>query len=535
MPKSLYLLSFILLLSLACSNAPATPVVATPAPMPTVTPMPAPTATPIPIPSPLPAPKVNEITCPFDVPADMKITCGTMVVPAKRSQPNGATLKLAYAILHASDTPQPDPILYLEGGPGGSPLDSLASDPYSWSDYSYVNNRDVILLDQRGTGYSEPSLNCPEEEEGILDDPTRVCYDRLMKAGIDLSAYNTVDSAADVADLWHGLGYQQVNLFGVSYGTRLALAVMRYHPNGIRSVVLDSVYPPNEAVPDEEALLTLNSMRRMVADCARQAECAAAYPDLEEVLRETVKRLNEESDFVILGEDEEETEITGDDFVGTLFEAMYDVELLPLLPRAIYEVSEGEYEVYDILVNVDDYYYYDEESETVEEGESDDRSQVAKMEDRSDSEGMYYAMSCNDEYPFANLERAKARLNADVPAELQSAFDVEPMFETCATWGAKEAPASENEAVVSDLPTLILAGTYDPVTPLEMAQLAAKTLSHAQLFEFPGYGHSISSDVDCPTSLITQFYNNPAVNVDSRCWREIEPPYFYLPDDELDF
>ena len=181
--------------------------------------------------------------CPFDIPDGYDMECGYLTVPENRSDPNSATIDLAVAIVRV-DNPASDPIIYLAGGPGSSAIDEFVSAPESWDINQFLYGSDLILLDQRGTGYSYPTLNCWEMEQAaensISDyDAAVACHDRLVSDGIDLTAYNSAESAADVEDLRIALGYDTWNLFGISYGTRLALEVMRDYPDGIRSVIID--------------------------------------------------------------------------------------------------------------------------------------------------------------------------------------------------------------------------------------------------------------------------------------------------------
>src|SRR5262245_54736551 len=149
-------------------------------------------------------PRYVEGTCPFDIPEGETLDCGTLYVLEDHNDPSSREIKLAVAMIRASGTePQPDPIVYLEGGPGGSALDGVDS----WAGFSFMEDRDVILLDQRGTGYSEPTLNCPELD--TMDDEsaaTQACHDRLVNQGVHLADYNSAQSAADVADLRTALG-----------------------------------------------------------------------------------------------------------------------------------------------------------------------------------------------------------------------------------------------------------------------------------------------------------------------------------------
>ena len=177
----------------------------------------------------------QQIHCPFTLGLGLvegkDVRCGFLVVPEDRSQPKGHTIRLAVAIFKTPNpNPAPDPLLVLGGGPG-EPLLATAGPMINANSFAFfAPGRDVILLDQRGAGYSQPSLNCQTNET------VQACHDRLVKEGINLNAYTTLEDAADVHDLVRALGYQQVNLEGDSYSTRLALTVMRLYPADLRSV-----------------------------------------------------------------------------------------------------------------------------------------------------------------------------------------------------------------------------------------------------------------------------------------------------------
>jgi pimeloyl-ACP methyl ester carboxylesterase len=188
----------------------------------------------------------------------MTIACGMLTVREDRSQPNGATIQLAVAIIPTrSPTPAPDPVVYLAGGPGSAALSGAPRLARAWA--PFLANRDLIVFDQRGTGFSRPALRCPESERSSdaelgrvlsADESVRAevaalqrCHARLVREGVHLGAYTSAASAHDLEDLRVALGYGRWNLLGISYGTRLALTAMRDTPQSIRSVILDSTYP----------------------------------------------------------------------------------------------------------------------------------------------------------------------------------------------------------------------------------------------------------------------------------------------------
>jgi len=265
----------------------------------------------------------SEEECPFSVPDGVQVDCGYLLTPERHANPDGAQLYLAVAIIRArSGAAEPDPIIYLEGGPGGSALSGIDG----WVNAALGENRDIILVDQRGTGYSEPGLFCEfynydfdiEEVDSVTHHAA--CVENLRADGIDVSAYNSAESAADVALLIEALGYEQVNLYGISYGTRVALTVMRDYPDLIRAVVLDSPFPPHVNGFEEQAPNGWAAMQALFDACDADPDCADAFPDLEGRLSDFLVSLEDET-LVFEGEDGE-TEYTADDVVNELFQLM---------------------------------------------------------------------------------------------------------------------------------------------------------------------------------------------------------------------
>jgi pimeloyl-ACP methyl ester carboxylesterase len=206
--------------------------------------------------------------CLVMVPGMADVDCGYLTVPVRHEDPSAGSMQLAVAIIRASaPQPQPDPVLYLAGGPGAGALDSL----YTWVDQLFARDRDLILLDSRGTGLSEPLLIC--DNYGIdlnleIIAYHMACAEAMTADGIDLGAYNSVQSAHDIAMLAATLDYDQINLYGISYGTRLALTVMRDHPEIVRSAILDSPYPVHINGLEQQTVSGFNAMDQLLAACA---------------------------------------------------------------------------------------------------------------------------------------------------------------------------------------------------------------------------------------------------------------------------
>ncbi len=471
-------------------------------------------------------PRFEPAPCPIALPAGATVECGVLYVPEDRSTPDGPQVALAVAILRSSSpTPAPDPVIYLEGGPGGTALYSIER----WIAIGLHAERDVIVIDQRGTGFSEPALDCPEvsnftlrylrSPEWFQRDGLLVCRRRLASEGVLLKAYHSAANAADIDDLRQALGYEQVNLFGISYGTRLALTVMRDYPQHIRSVTLDSTYPPQIDLYAEYPANVVRAFDALFDGCAADAACAAAYGDVRGKFYGMVERLNERAVLLTLTEPRSGTEtpvvMTGDSMVGLLFLLLYDTNVIPQLPRVMALAADGDYAPLEELLAA--VYFSSMEPE-------------AGLQDLNNgfSEGMYYSVQCQDEMPFTDTAALKLRAAA-VPVLEQyflDGFDLDQVM--CRIWRVPARPDLENVSVQSDIPTLILAGQYDPITPPAWGQRAAESLPQSYYFEFPGYGHGVSVDGPCATSVLLAFLRDPSVAPDGSCVAALPPLAFVV-------
>lgn len=453
------------------------------------------------------------------------IFCGYLILPETRDSPESEMVALAVAILHSTGTdPAPDPLVYLSGGPGSSALLEAAD----WAASPLRQDRDIILIDQRGTGYSLPTLDCYELYDDV-DDPEGDCYARLRAEGIDLNAYNSAANAADIADLRRALALDEINLYGVSYGTRLALTVLRDHPEGIRSVVLDSAYPLHVNGLDEQTMHGVHAIQHLFEVCAADPACAEAYGDLESTLYRVVDELNENPFPTTDPTTEAEFDATGDDVVNILFEALYISASVPTLPYAIHLLGAGDY-TYGLDMLYGGYTLAD--LQTLGAGEALEEAELLELPDDApdgDSEGMFNSVECYDEVRFNTPETAES-LAADLPPQLAGPLSagVDEQFNTCSFWDSGRAPAIENEPVASDVPTLVLSGSFDPITPPAWGQAAADHLSRSHHVIFPNAGHSVLDSGECAVTVIQSFLSNPLAEPDTACV-ESSGVEFYVP------
>ncbi|HYO88435.1 MAG TPA: alpha/beta fold hydrolase [Candidatus Limnocylindrales bacterium] len=475
-------------------------------------------------------PVFEESECLFDLPG---ITCGVLIVPEDRSDPAGNQVELAVAIIQSrSASPAADPVIYLEGGPGGAALFGIED----LQRHPIVDSRDLIVFDQRGNGFSVPSLNCPELEDVEAEDAIELCRDRLIEEGVNLDAYNTAASAADVNDLRVALGLDQVNLWGISYGTKLALITMRDFPEGIRSVVIDSVYPPEIEDLTQQATAFTGAYEALFDRCAADAACSEAFPDLEAVFYDTVAAYNESP--VYFENDDGEVELTGDELLTQLFQALYDTERLPYLPYALDLLSYGDevdalVDGYDILTG---YYIPDDSGEELPPSAVDEstfvQGYVAEFGDVSDSEGQAYSVDCSEEYQLTDVDAAYAAAEA-APEPIVSYLigGIESALADCDIWGVQTADPVEAQRVTSDIPTLVVSGAMDPITPPAAGESAAAGLPNGQFVAFPSAGHGITATDNeagfCAQSLVVAFLDDPLAPLDTSCVDETDVMEFY--------
>ncbi len=457
--------------------------------------------------------------CPMDVFADDvdRVQCGTLVVPVDRTRPDDGDVALAVAIVKsAAAEPASDPVVYLHGGPGGFAL--LDHDTWLFPEHPLLAERDLILIDQRGSGYSVPSLNCPEALDAVnLVRALRRCRERVAADGLDVNRFSTAEIAADVDDLRRALGYAEWNLYGVSYGTRVALTALAQNDTGIRSVILDSAYPPEVEAFEEQAVNGSAALRSLFAACAAQPACATRFGDLEPLLEIALAELREqpvtvEVDDPFYGE-VVEIDVDHLGLAGELFGSMYSSTALASIPLAIGLISSGDVEAgMQLLAPLDGY--------------SSNRRQDDDYNELFDAELAHWVPECREEMAYTDTNAAAAAIDGSAYASALLA-DLPFQREVCTVLEVDPADPSTQLPVVSDVPTLILAGEFDPITPPKWGFAAADDLREAELVLIPSAGHAPSFD-DCGTELVEAFIADPVSPLDLSCADTVAPVDFDL-------
>lgn len=478
-----------------------------------------PSQTPVPFPTNPPPtqnyqPVFKPAPCAFPIPSGYSPECGYLVVPENRARANSALIQLHVAIFQSTaEGPSPDPVVHLAGGPGSSSLD-VASYLFDQGLGAILDRRDFILFDQRGTGYSQPRLDCPERDaltptllSGTLSADESLqktveafhgCHDRLSTQGIDLSAYNSAASAADLNDLRLALGYNQLNLYGDSYGTRLALTAMRDFPQAVRSVVLDSTYPLEVNLYTTLAPNAERAFNVLFDECAADPTCNASYPDLRKTFYNLVDQLNASPVMVSLsvGGVDYPVLLDGSRLIDVLFVGLYNPVVTASMPKMIYQVQRGEYSIL--------------------------RERLRLYFDTSGALGMGTSVQCAEEVPFNSFDDVSAAAQGVQP-EIAAFFSesVQYLFNVCRDWTGIVPDPRENQPVASDIPTLILAGEFDPITPPVWGQMTAIHLSHATFYEFRGNGHWVTRSSRCALSIALEFWDDPVAAPDPTCMQSL--------------
>lgn len=445
--------------------------------------------------------------------------CGFLVVRENRQRPDSRTIRLPVVIFPAAFAPRAgsqadhSPTLYLTGGPGGAAYLGEQEEVDSWwfERRLIAKDRDLIVMGQRGTGLKEPDFDCeefdspelllgaypsgatPPDRRRLAIEAARDCVRRLEADGVDLSAYNSRETAADIAELRQALGIESWNLYGVSYGTRLALSVLRYHPEGVRSVVLDSVFPPEATNVTDGATFFRDALYRFLTGCDGRSLCGDEATRVWADYLQVRNRLKERPQAIDLSAIDRKLKwtVSLDDraFDDLMFEALYGKETrLTILPtiRGFLDSSGRE-----------------------RNGEVQARALLQTLWESGveGSEAVYLSHICHDEAPFETAEAIEAAAVAAGPFGHLVRENADSYL--CPLWPAGRAEAVENTPVESPVPALLLAGPYDPTTPSALARSAAAHLPNSYLFEFADAGHGILYEVDCAGSLIADFLENP--------------------------
>lgn len=452
-----------------------------------------------------------------EVPEDrrVEIQCGTLTVPEDRLKTGSPNIQIAVAIVKSSNPDKkPDPVLVLVGNAGFG------------TDFAYglsfilpgvLDNRDMIIVDNRGTGHSIPSIKCPEfdnlltganmnmtvqETNDQMVEASTSCASSVIASGVDLNNYSTAAMAADLADLRQALGISDWNIYSLFNGSRLALTLMRDYPQGIRSVVLDSPVPL-QANPDVEyGANAFSVLDAFFQACTKDELCNTAYPNVKDTFYKLLDQLDTQPITVDVADP-----YSGDRYKVTLDSERFITYLLGLftnegngttlgeIPRMIYQLKDGKTEAASRLM-----------------GQGGANFPYTPM-------SMW--LNCNEELSFMTQEQV-SKANEAVGLHLQKYFDkmAEGSFLACKPWRAPGASMGDNLPVDSNIPALLMAGEYDWTQPPVWADLIAQNLRYSTVVKYPGSGMLAGLSPkwsECSRQMINTFLETPGTKPDVSC------------------
>ncbi|MFT5759679.1 MAG: pimeloyl-ACP methyl ester carboxylesterase [Alteromonadaceae bacterium] len=427
-------------------------------------------------------------------------SCGYLSVPEKHAlygEP-ASTKIIEIAVIKLAATgadKKSDPVVYLQGGPGGN---ASASIEKVITNDTFIKDRDVYLVDQRGTGYSNPALSCTEYNgEAGTPEQVSACKTRFETSGVDLSAYHSVYNAMDFIELRKTLDIAEWNLYGISYGTRLATTIMRENSEGIRSVILDGVFPIEVNGMSDTPWTNYETLNQIIKNCDNTEECPAEK--FKEIFEDIISRMHNENMVA-----ESRT------FVQTMLELATQPAIIPYLLAVNEDVSKYASALEGVMPG---------------EGEGQDGSEGSD-EEQGVEDIFYNAMGlstiCAEEYPFLNITALADDNSQGWSASTQVA--VNGMFhmgfdkDSCQVWDVTAANDIEIQAVSSNLPVLILNGQQDVQTPAAWGSLVAKNMLNSQNITNPQGGHGqLFSGASCFESMASEFLSQPNQALDTSC------------------
>lgn len=426
----------------------------------------------------------------------LKVECGNLIVDETRGDPKSRRIKVAVAIVRASEPKAGlPPVVYLHGGPGGSALGGLPRMLKSKASREFVAvDQDWIFIDQRGGGQSDPNLDCPgtnltdagpptdKDAQGII-----ACMKAFKAKGVNLSRYNAVEVAKDVQDLRKLLKLPLIDLFGGSYGTRIEAAIQTHTPQGVRAVVQDSPWPPEADWTVGGPAMVSTSIDIVMAKCAVVAECAQRYPDLKAKLAVVADR------FLAGPQTVNGKTYTADDLGGYLMDASYFTA--GVLPRDLWKIIQGDLSPVQDFVESRDYY----------------------------SEGQFMTHLCKEEIPFESRAAVADGTEKDPVARLM-VVSMQRIHDVCK--GIDVGPISKVEQAVvkTAIPTLFLAAEIDPGCPPELTKAAAKGYMGSQVVIVTNATHGVSRSSPCTRKMIRNFFQDPTKPVDRSCLPAADTP-----------
>jgi pimeloyl-ACP methyl ester carboxylesterase len=435
--------------------------------------------------------------------------CGTLRVPEDREHPQSGSIALKVAVVPALNRRSTEaPMFLLAGGPGQSAMQVYVA---LSSAFARINrNHAIVLLDQRGTGNSSAqSCEYPEAWQQPVDPmpalrkATKEC---LAKLGQRVRFYTTSIAVRDLDEMRAALGYEQIDLYGASYGTRVAELYMRRYPARVRAVILDGVTYPEQIIGMETPQDGENALNLILARCRQAPDCAATYPELQQDWESLLRQFGPQKVMVTIDDPNSglplEIEFNHRIMASALRFLSYSAMQASLLPALIHEAVHGK----------------------LRPLASQSVMNARQIGDQL-ANGMQYSVICSEDEPFfaaANVDRAA------MARTYQGTELVDALQEICKLWPRGPVDADLHAPLHSDIPTLLLSGEADPVTPPADAERAAVGLTRHRHLILKGEGHGQLS-TGCVPRLMADFLDSAAPDkLDATCLEQHTPEPFFL-------
>jgi pimeloyl-ACP methyl ester carboxylesterase len=433
------------------------------------------------------------------------VRCGTLQVAENPKQENGRRVGVNIVVIPAlRDTSRRDPIVLLMGGPGE---EATSAGPWFLELFASVRReRDILLVDQRGAGLSD-GLHCdmysPEEIAANLRDVfPRVAVERCarqLRGRADLAQYSYSHFATDLEQVRRTLGYDRLNLFAASYGTRAAQVYLKEHARSVRTVFMGSVVPMDVPTPPPLAAAFQAALEKTFAACAADSACHAAYPNLPEEFQKVLARLDAGVHVPLPGNDSE-AQLTRGRFVEWLRAKTYQSRSATQVPWIIHRAYVADWKP------------------IVEGIVSDARKRIASNTEFSF--GLFFSITCNEDVPFIRKQDETSGSRQTFLGD----YRVRQQQAACEYWPRASLPSAYRELVQSSAPTLFVSGDSDPASPLWYTERVARGFSNRVEVLLQEKGHT--EWTDCVADLYEQLVQSASVrNLDASCEHVPRAPF----------
>jgi pimeloyl-ACP methyl ester carboxylesterase len=440
-----------------------------------------------------------------------KLFCGKLTVFENRQTRAGRKIDLNVVVLPAFDQKEKrEPLFELAGGPGAAATGAAGF--YANEGKEYRRKHDIVLVDQRGTGQSNPLSAKPEKKtaQDYLIEMYPVEYvknlRRTLEERADLTQYTTSIAMDDLDEVRGWLGYERINLFGTSYGTRAALVYIRQHPDRVHTATIIGVAPTYLKMPLYHSQAAARAMELLLHECDTEPACHAAFPQIHQDWQDVLTRLEREPARVEYSPDDKKaTEmvvIQRGVFGEKIRTWMYGQDKARKIPFIIHQAAQGDFAPFlheAIAPSIPDFI----------------------------ADGMYLSVTCAEDVPFIPPAEA-VQLTEGNPFGNYRVFQ---QTRACSLWPRGEIPPGYREPVSSNVPVLIFSGNLDPVTPPQRGEEVAKYLPNSRHVIVPEAGHGMEglSDPGCVDRLIIEFMDNgSAKDLDTSCVERMKPPPFAM-------